>query len=93
MKAERLAAETNASFAGGRVHFGDDRLLEAHEVASMLGVPVSWVRRESREGDMPCLRLGRYVRFDRAAVIDWLGEQRSGRWKTHKPNGGRGRAS
>lgn len=87
MRAEDIAAETNSVFANGLVRFDADRLLEAHEVAAMLGVPVSWVRRESREGDMPCLRLGRYVRYDRAAVIDWLSEQRSGRWKTHKPKG------
>jgi excisionase family DNA binding protein len=88
VRAEERAREVNSSFAGGLVTFDADRLLEAREVAAMLGVPISWVRRESREGDMPCLRLGRYVRYDRAAVIDWLVEQRSGRWRTHKPNGG-----
>ena len=49
-----------------------DRLLEASEVAERLGVPVSWVRESARAGSMPCVRLGRYVRFDLADVEAWL---------------------
>ena len=41
-----------------------DRLLDASEVAERLGVPVSWVRESARAGAMPCVRFGRYVRFD-----------------------------
>jgi excisionase family DNA binding protein len=51
-----------------------ERLLDAREVAERLGVPVSWVRESSRSGAMPCVRLGRYVRFERAAVEAWLEE-------------------
>lgn len=49
-----------------------DRLLTAGEVAEMLNVPVSWVYERSREGAMPHVPLGRYVRFDRAKVLAWL---------------------
>jgi excisionase family DNA binding protein len=49
-----------------------DRLLTAGEVAELLSVPVSWVRESSRSGAIPCVRLGRYVRFDRAAVLEWV---------------------
>jgi excisionase family DNA binding protein len=62
-----------------------DRLLSAAEVAELLSVPESWVRERSREGDLPCLRLGRYVRYERAEVLAWLEEQRSGRWRRHEP--------
>ena len=51
-----------------------DRLLDAREVAPRLGVPVSWVRESARSGAMPCVRLGRYVRFDLADVEAWLEE-------------------
>ena len=61
------------------------RLLEAAEVAELLAVPVSWVREQSRTGDIPHVRLGRYVRFDEQAVIDWLAEQRAGQWRKHQP--------
>ena len=43
-----------------------DPLLDAHEVADWLGVPVSWVRESTRSGAMPCVQLGRYRRYDRA---------------------------
>lgn len=48
------------------------RLLDAAEVADRLGVPVSWVRESARSGAIPCVRLGRYVRFDMADVEEWL---------------------
>ena len=57
-----------------------DRLLDAKEVADRLGVPESWVRESARSGAIPCVRLGRYVRFDLADVEAWLeGCKRPGR--------------
>jgi predicted DNA-binding transcriptional regulator AlpA len=41
-----------------------DRLLNASELAEKLGLKESWVRSASRSGDIPCQRIGRYVRFD-----------------------------
>jgi excisionase family DNA binding protein len=49
-----------------------ERLLDANEVADRLGVPVSWVRESARSDAMPCVRLGRYVRFEVAEVERWL---------------------
>jgi excisionase family DNA binding protein len=49
-----------------------ERLLTADDVAEFLSVPVSWVREATRSGAMPCVRLGRYVRFERDAVEAWL---------------------
>ena len=49
-----------------------DRLLDAKEVAARLNVPVSWVRESTRSGGMPCVQLGRYRRYEWAAVERWL---------------------
>jgi excisionase family DNA binding protein len=49
-----------------------DRLLDAREVAEWLGVPVSWVRESTRSGAMPCVELGRYRRYVRGDVEEWL---------------------
>ena len=63
----------------------EDRLLTASEVADRLSVPEGWVRQETRAGRMPHLELGRYRRYDWAAVHDWLETQRAGQWRKHKP--------
>lgn len=49
-----------------------ERLLDAKEIAEKLGVPESWVRESARSGAIPCVRLGRYVRFDLADVEEWI---------------------
>jgi excisionase family DNA binding protein len=48
------------------------RLLDATEVAELLNVPVTWVRASSRSGAISRVRLGRYVRFVEADVLEWL---------------------
>ena len=57
-----------------------DRLLDAAAIADRLGVPKTWVLESARSGAMPCVRLGRYVRFDLVDVEAWLEEcKRPGR--------------
>jgi excisionase family DNA binding protein len=46
----------------------DDRLLDAKQVAAMLGVPATWVYAQSREGRLPTVHLGRYKRYRRSAI-------------------------
>ena len=53
-----------------------DRLLTAKEVAQLLAVPESWVREATRAGRIPHLRLGRYRRYQPAAIEAWLAENR-----------------
>lgn len=45
-------------------------LLEPEELAARLKVPVSWVYEQSRQGNIPTHRIGRYVRFDLAEVLE-----------------------
>jgi hypothetical protein len=51
----------------GNGRYGE--LLEAEGLAAKLKVPVSWVYEQSRQGNIPTHRLGRYIRFDLAEVI------------------------
>ena len=48
-------------------------LLTAKEVADLLGVPTSWVYQQSRAGRIPTVRLGRYRRYRREAIEEWVG--------------------
>jgi predicted DNA-binding transcriptional regulator AlpA len=50
-------------------------ILTPDEVAKRLKVKVSWVyekRRPRTKNPIPCLPLGRYIRFDWNAVLQWL---------------------
>jgi excisionase family DNA binding protein len=49
-----------------------DPLLTADEVASLMRVTRSWVYAETRRNDLPHLRLGRYVRYRRSAIEQWM---------------------
>ena len=48
------------------------RLLDAAEVADMLGVSKEWVWQESRAGRIPTVDLGRYRRYRPEAIEDWI---------------------
>lgn len=47
------------------------RLVDAPAVAEHLGVPTSWVREQTRQGRVPHVPLGRYVRYDLDAIDTW----------------------
>jgi excisionase family DNA binding protein len=52
-------------------------ILTPDELATRLKVPKSWVYEKTRSrsrnrNPLPCLRLGRYIRFDWARVVEWL---------------------
>ena len=48
------------------------RLITAAELAASTGIPKSRVFELAREGELPCIRLGRAMRFDPEAVRAWL---------------------
>jgi excisionase family DNA binding protein len=52
----------------------DGRLLDAGQVATLLGVPKSWVYEQSRLGRIPTVALGRYRRYRRSAIVEWIAE-------------------
>jgi len=56
------------------------QLLTPNEVAEWLKVTPDWVKEMARDGEMPAMKLGRYWRFDRDAVADWLVERQQ---RTH----------
>jgi excisionase family DNA binding protein len=50
-------------------------LLRPEEAANLLSVKTSWVYDAVRAGRVPCLRVGRHIRFTRTMLEDWLAEQ------------------
>jgi excisionase family DNA binding protein len=55
-----------------------DRLLKAEEVAALLNVPKTWPLEQARVDAIPHVRIGRYVRFRREAVLTWVAGLESG---------------
>jgi len=56
-----------------------DELLTVDEVAEWLKVPPSWIYERTRrrgEGRLPYIKLGKYLRFEAAAVRAYLERQR-----------------
>ena len=52
-------------------------LLTAAEAAALLSVRVSWVHAATRRGELPCVRVGKHLRFTRADLERWAAEQRA----------------
>jgi excisionase family DNA binding protein len=48
------------------------RLVTVKELARVLSVPTSWVYQRTAESSIPCVRVGRYGRFDVEQVMRWL---------------------
>jgi excisionase family DNA binding protein len=72
-------------------------LLDCEAAAVLLNVRVSWVRDAARQGHLPCLRVGRHLRFTRAMLEDWLAGQfavssTAGRAYPRPANGAGGRS-
>jgi excisionase family DNA binding protein len=66
------------------------RLLTAAELAERLSVPASWPLEQARAGNIPHVRLGRYVRFEWEDIAVWLESVKSGggpAFRRHKPTG------
>lgn len=68
------------SRTGGRAF----ELIDSEELANRWRVPASWIRSHTRErtpqaARIPCVRLGRYVRFEWGSprLEEWLARQRA----------------
>ncbi len=72
-KRARKSASVYAEASASLVRAED--ILTPEELAARLKVPDSWVYEKTRgrcRNPIPCLRLGRYVRFNWVAVATWL---------------------
>ena len=57
-------------------------IMAPKDLSEYLGVPVSWVYGQTRLGSacpFPFLKIGRYVRFSRSEIDNWLKKQKKGK--------------
>ena len=71
-----LDALDTTRVAGGAEISLADPLLRPEEVARLLSVKPSWVYEKVRAGELPCLHVGRHLRFTRPMIEHWLADQR-----------------
>lgn len=50
----------------------DGPLLRPEQAAALLAVKPSWVYDAVRTRRLPCVRVGRHIRFTQAMLEDWL---------------------
>ena len=50
----------------------DGPLLRPDQAAALLAVKTSWVYDAVRTGTLPCIRVGRHIRFTRGMLEEWL---------------------
>jgi len=67
LDAIRQAVKEALQEANGNGHTAE--LLTPEDLADRLKVPLSWVYEQSRQGNIPTHRIGRYIRFDLHEVI------------------------
>src|ERR1700730_12421914 len=72
----------------GEHRVGADPLLTADEVAALLQVTKAGVYAQTRAKRIPHVPLGRYVRYRRSAVLQWIAElERSSSTRVRVPVG------
>jgi len=49
----------------------DEPLLDAEQAAALLNVRPSWVPDATRAGRLPCIRVGRHLRYTRPMLEQW----------------------
>lgn len=54
----------------------DGPLLRPEDAARLLAVKPNWIYEAVRDGRLPCLRLGRHIRFTRSMLERWLADKR-----------------
>jgi excisionase family DNA binding protein len=66
--------KTTSDSAVGLALLADEPLLRPEDAARLLSVKPSWIYEAVRARRMPCLRVGRHIRFTRTMLEKWLVE-------------------
>jgi excisionase family DNA binding protein len=72
MTRARVEETSGPEVGGSRPRALDGPLLRPDQAAVLLAVKTSWVYDAVRTGKLPCVRVGRHIRFTRAMLEDWL---------------------
>jgi excisionase family DNA binding protein len=71
---EAMAQDQNANSTSVSPLLAEGPLLRPEDAARLLSVKPSWVYEAVRARRLPCVRVGRHVRFTRQMLERWLAE-------------------
>lgn len=54
-------------------------LLSAEQAARKFSVPKSWILESARKGEIPCVKLGHYVRFEEKDLAEFVRQRKNGK--------------
>ena len=54
-----------------------EQLLNVDELATRLNVPKGWIYERTSRGNIPFIKVGKYVRFEWSAILSWLNADRT----------------
>jgi len=80
--AQAQAAATARLVAPAPARTDEDRLVDMDEVARLLDVPVTQARELGRRGELPVVKVGRYVRVRAGALAEWIALRDGGRLRS-----------
>ena len=75
---EQRSGSDDAAFLPAAVISLNEPLLDVQAAAELLNVKVSWIREATRTGLLPCIKVGRHVRWTRPMLERWLAGQQTG---------------
>lgn len=73
----RIGSRNGAPSAPATISLNEP-LLNVEAAAGLLNVKVSWIREASRTGLLPCIKVGRQVRWTKPMLEQWLAEHQTG---------------
>jgi len=59
------------------INTAENKLVNIKELAQIMNVPVSWLYGRTRIDALPCVRFGKYIRFNPKEVIDYFNTSKS----------------
>lgn len=68
-------------------------LLRPDDAAALLSVKTSWIYEAVRSGSLPCLKVGRHIRFTRPMLEEWLATRTIESRRSYRPAANVGAAS
>jgi len=63
---------------------GDDGLFTVKTLSEYLHVKTAWVYQKVHEGEIPHYKVGKYPRFRKFVIDEWLKKSEKGNGKTHE---------